>query len=446
MEIGKAFYQYQILSLQTEDNLARNWLAQQNATQRNFLIKQIKKEHLQTEQAKLLLRAIASKDALLKNHHFPVLYDYMEVSEGIFFVYQQAEGVNLEKFLLQNQPNKEAKKDIFVQLLDAFVYLHHLGRTHLSLSPQKIMVNAKQKVHIIDTGLGELEQNHTEYQAPEQKNNDYADTRTDIFALGKILALLFPETMGEVVRQATQTEPYKRYQSVEALKKDFLQTFFSITHQNNSKKNVWSTYLWGGAFLLLMVFGGYFVLNTLKKTPKNTKKNISFDNQTASVIKDTTDYTKLAKEKQEIEQEEKEEDKRTPEEKEKDSLDKIKKEKKKAREKRQKERKEEVLKKLIVDGQFVSNQLGEYKINVEMFNSNKEILLEDVLILITYYDSKGEIAAKEEKIIPKLAPNEAQSIEVSKKINASRFTCKAKDAKLPPDPNEELEEDEEQEK
>ncbi|MFN3316067.1 MAG: hypothetical protein ACK40K_04585 [Raineya sp.] len=132
---------------------------------------------------------------------------------------------------------------------------------------------------------------------------------------------------------------------------------------------------------------------------------------------------------------------RTPEQKAKDSLDKIKKEKKEAREKRAKERKEQVLKKVIVDGQFVSNNLGEYKINIEIFNSNKDVELQEVVVLVSYFNAAGDVIEKEEKILNKIAANEATAVEVVKKINAARFTCKIKDAKLPPDPNE-IEEEE----
>jgi len=143
---------------------------------------------------------------------------------------------------------------------------------------------------------------------------------------------------------------------------------------------------------------------------------------------DVEEIIALAKQQEEKEKQKEE----SEEERQKDSL----KKKQEERKKLEKERKEKALKNIIVDGQFVSNQLGEYKINVEIFNGNKDLELQKVVIVVSYFDTQGEVIAKEEKVLEKLSAEQATSLEVVKKINAARFSCKVKDAELPPLPEE----------
>lgn len=437
MEIGTSFYQYQIQALLSENCVSKSFLGKHRSLHRNVKISQIKKELLETENQKIQLRTIAKQNALLQHSHIQLLYDYLENSQGIFFIYEYPEGETLEQFL-QKKPSEKTRKHIFTQILDAIAYSHRQGILHLNLHLRNIFVNEQEQVSIDEFGFAVFEKNHTTFTSPEQKQNAYVDSRSDIFALGKILAYLFPspsEPLKKVIEKACQTEAYRRYQTCEAMKADFLQAL--VFHQEEPPQTKPITYVIAVAILLASGVGVWFLLKTLASKPK--PKEIVFDTKTPAVIKDTIDYNKIAEQKLEEEKQkkEKEKDTRTPEEREKDSLDKIKKEKKEAREKRAKERKEQTLKKVIVDGQFVSNNLGEYKINIEVFNSNEEIELQEVTILVTYYNTAGEVIHKEEKTIAKLGAKEVTSVEVVKKINASRFTCKIKDAKLPPDPNEE---------
>jgi serine/threonine protein kinase len=445
MEIGKNFYQYQIQSLLTENTIARNWSAKHHSLGRNVRIKQMKNSLLQTEQQKLQLRTIATQNALLQHSHIQLLYDYLENSHGIFFVYEQIDGISLEKFLMQ-KPSEQVRKEVFVQILDALAYSHRKGVLHLFLNPQNIFVSAQNQVTISDFGFGQfLPMQDNAFVAPEQLQNGYTDARTDIYAAGKILGYLFPnppENLQKIIKKACEPDAYKRYQTCEAMKADFLQEFFVMTHQEAPTTTIGKLmpFVWGGVGLVVLL-GTFFFLRNIIKTADKKPKVVTFDSGKPAVIKDTTDYTKIAKQKEEEKKKEENEEEKDPKKRKKDSLDKIKKERKEARAKREKERKELALKKVIVDGQFVSNQLGEYKINVEIFNSNKDLELQEVVLMVSYFNTAGEVIEKEEKTLPRLAANEATAVEIIKKVNAARFSCKIKDAKLPPDPNEPLEED-----
>mgnify|MGYP005850235149 CR=1 FL=1 len=431
--------------IESESNVAKHWIAKHHSLSRIVRIKQIKGNLLETEKQKIQLRTIATQNALLQHGHIQLLYDYLENQQGAFFVYEHFEGETLEAFLRKN-PSQNVRKSIFIQVLDALAYSHRQGIVHLNLNPKNIWINQKGQVLVSDFGFAVFEQNYNSFVSPEQEQNAYTDARSDIFALGKLLNHLFPnpsEHIRKVISKACQKEAYLRYQTCEAMKTDLLQSFYVISHQEEKTKTKPITYIIWVSVLALGGVGLWFAFKALIANSKQKPKEIAFSNNTPMVIKDTIDYNKIAKQKQEEEKQnkEKEKDSRTPEEREKDSLDKIKKEKKEAREKKAKERKEQILKKVIIDGQFVSNNLGEYKINIEIFNSNQDIELQEVQVLVSYYNTAGDIIDKEERSIPKIAVGEATALEVVKKINAARFTCKIKDAKLPPDPNDIDEED-----
>ncbi|PKQ70755.1 Protein kinase domain [Raineya orbicola] len=435
MKIGQNFYQYQIQSLIAESNTARNWLARHQSLPRNVRIKQLKNEFLQTEQQKIQLRSIAVQNAELEHGHIPVLYDYLENSQGIFFVYDYVNGVTLDKFL-QSNPSAEKRKDIFLQILSAVAYSHRKGVCHLHISPSNILVTPENKVFLNDFGFIQLSPTPSPFSAPEQLQGGYTDTRTDIFMLGKLLAYLFPNPSAElqkVIQKACASEAYQRYQTCEEMQNDLQHAIFEITHQEPTKKNAWVSSLIGIGIVVLFFGGAWWGLRIIAKNQQKKPQTITFQGENPVVIqkpKDTTDYTKLAEMKQQEEKEKQEED--SEEERKKDSL----KKKQEERKKLEKERKEKALKNVIVDGQFVSNQLGEYKINVEIFNGNKDLELQKVVIVVSYFDTQGEIIAKEEKVLEKLSAEQATSLEVVKKINAARFSCKVKDAELPPLPEE----------
>ncbi|MDW8295410.1 MAG: hypothetical protein RMJ97_00860, partial [Raineya sp.] len=317
----------------------------------------------------------------------------------------------------------------------AVAYSHRKGVCHFHLHPSNILVTPENKVFLNDFGFVQLTATPSPFSAPEQLQGGFTDTRTDIFMLGKLLAYLFPNPSAElqkVIQKACATEAYQRYQTCEELQNDLQHAIFEITHQEKPQKNAWVSALVGIGIVVVFFGGAWWGLRIIAKNQQKKPQAVTFQGQNPVVIqqKDTTDYIKLAEEKQKEEKEKQKED--SEEERKKDSL----KKKQEERKKLEKERKEKALKNVIVDGQFVSNQLGEYKIQVEIFNSNKDLDLSKVVIVVSYFDTQGDIIAKEEKVIEKLTAEQATSIEVVKKINAARFSCKVKDAELPPLPEE----------
>jgi serine/threonine-protein kinase len=124
-----------------------------------------------------------------------------EKRSRIYMVMEWCEGRLLRKILDEEGklPQDRAIR-IAVEVLDALDYIHANGVVHRDLKPENIMVDADDKIKLIDFGIAGdsaarrlTYANFTQtlgtpnYIAPEQVKGKRGDGRTDIFAMGVIL-------------------------------------------------------------------------------------------------------------------------------------------------------------------------------------------------------------------------------------------------------------------
>lgn len=160
---------------------------------------------------------------------------------------------SLEQALVDVAKHPARIEKVFRAVLDGVQYAHEEGVIHRDLKPANILMNNDDDVVISDFGLGRFidtastRQTQTGYgmgtyffMAPEQMDDaKHADTRSDIFALGRILYCMYmgnaklhtqdlskvPSNIRVIISKCVQTEPGKRFQSVDELK----QTWIAVT-------------------------------------------------------------------------------------------------------------------------------------------------------------------------------------------------------------------------
>ncbi len=145
---------------------------------------------------------------------------------GLCVVMEYVDGVTLRDFIATN-PSEQLRHRIMTQLLDAVAYLHARQIVHRDLKPSNIMITHNgNNVKLIDFGLSDKDEyavlkqpaGTIQYAAPEQLvAGCITDIRADVYALGKIIALLFPRCYGSVVSRCTRERREERYSGVEAL-------------------------------------------------------------------------------------------------------------------------------------------------------------------------------------------------------------------------------------
>lgn len=215
----------------------------------------------------------ASEQKVLAQFNHPAIariYDASTLSNGVpYFVMEYADGPPLTEYLRQRGNTAAEDLTLFRRVCEAVQYAHGFGIIHRDLKPSNILVTSTGEVKLLDFGISkrlgsggssreatvaELRLMTPEYAAPEQFSGEAVGVFTDIYALG---ALVYEILTGErpvsrpkqdgplkpsvVARsngrrpelsrrewadldvlclKALQTDPARRYRSVDALMRD----------------------------------------------------------------------------------------------------------------------------------------------------------------------------------------------------------------------------------
>ena len=132
-----------------------------------------------------LLRREYELNVRLSHPHIAGVYTFDENSPvGPAIVMEYLEGRTLDKFLKENPP-KEARERVFLQLLDAVGYIHRCSLIHNDIKPGNIIITNKDNdLKLIDFGLSDDDSNYLEknlgatesYASPELLAYRHADS------------------------------------------------------------------------------------------------------------------------------------------------------------------------------------------------------------------------------------------------------------------------------
>lgn len=142
-------------------------------------------------------------------------------SIGWYIQMEYIDGITLDQFLETNPP-MAIRRRVIEQLLGALSCLHERQIIHRDIKPSNILITRNgSTVKLIDFGVSDADDYVTfkqpagsmAYIAPEQLEGKTIDNRADIYAVGKIIALLFPHRYKYIARRCTRTNPADRYSS-----------------------------------------------------------------------------------------------------------------------------------------------------------------------------------------------------------------------------------------
>ncbi len=155
--------------------------------------------------------------------------DMLTVEQGNF--------VSIEQLYNEN-PNISANnkfiESFIFDLLSFLSLLNSQGIYHICISPSNIFVR-KGELSPLLMSHGSYYLNlpnqslfysgQTNYVAPEVLNENKADSRSDVYSVGKFIEYLFsirniPYAYKSIIRKATEAEPEKRYVSIDSMRND----------------------------------------------------------------------------------------------------------------------------------------------------------------------------------------------------------------------------------
>jgi eukaryotic-like serine/threonine-protein kinase len=140
--------------------------------------------------------------ALMNHPGIAGIYDAgLDERERPWFVMELVKGATLTKWIAENNPSREERIRLFLEICSAVVHAHQRGVIHRDLKPSNILVGPNG-AKIIDFGIARVLADASAdsgltregqvigtpaWLAPELMSGEPADTRADVFSLGVIL-------------------------------------------------------------------------------------------------------------------------------------------------------------------------------------------------------------------------------------------------------------------
>ena len=218
----------------------------------------------------------------------PNLVRYVNKGDD-FILMDYVDGDNLSTFI-RRQPDyfrsKANRRKFAEQLLSVIAYLHSHQVVHLDVKPDNIMITRiGHNVKLVDLGFCYNDTypdtpGHTKgFAAPEQQAGiPHVDERTDIYAIGKVLALIpGGKEFRRIVKRCTLTHPSERFQTVEEIKEKL-------------KKKNWMPA--AAVVAMLIAIGAAAALFTLNNSHEDGKDNAVLP-PTDSLVTSKADSTNM---------------------------------------------------------------------------------------------------------------------------------------------------------
>ena len=139
---------------------------------------------------------------------------------GRSILMEYVHGRSLDKFVAGN-PTSTERRRVADELMEALIFLHERQIVHGDLKPSNILItDSGNHVRLIDFGFADNEAyiaknigTSPSISTEEQLPTDVLLPERDIYALGKILSLLFPHSLKPVIRRCLASDR-SRYISV----------------------------------------------------------------------------------------------------------------------------------------------------------------------------------------------------------------------------------------
>ncbi|MBQ6441522.1 MAG: serine/threonine protein kinase [Lachnospiraceae bacterium] len=171
-----------------------------------------------------------------ENRHVPHVQCYYEEGDGLILIEEYVQGESLASLLSKAKLSEEEKKEAVVGVLDAVAFLHAAKPPiiHRDIKPENIMLTEDGVVKLVDFDIAKIYHGGKDRDtvllgtegnaAPEQYGFAESDPRTDLYAIGVLMRILFSEktAYSDMIRKATSLDPKDRFQTAEEMEEAFL--------------------------------------------------------------------------------------------------------------------------------------------------------------------------------------------------------------------------------
>ena len=185
---------YNLIKEISSGGMATVYLAKDRRNNRNLAIKLLNERISSKEK----INERFFQEGLLKLNHKNIVkvLDIGKSSHGPYIVMEYIEGTDLADYIKKRgKLDVKTSLDIFIQILNALLYVHSLGIIHRDIKPKNILIDKFGTVKLTDFGIAKSVYSHIKtstggfigapaYSSPEQMDGKAVDERSDIYSLG----------------------------------------------------------------------------------------------------------------------------------------------------------------------------------------------------------------------------------------------------------------------
>ena len=156
------------------------------------------------------------------------VYDFWREPGRAFLVMPRFERGNLRDVLLSGPIERSRAARIVEQVASALSASHVRGIAHGDLRPENVLFDAEDNAYLVDLGglfdvwtTIEVDRESVSFRPPEQVADGEPSVSADVFALGRLVEVMFGEAtteapLGAVVARACADFPDERFETVKA--------------------------------------------------------------------------------------------------------------------------------------------------------------------------------------------------------------------------------------
>jgi serine/threonine protein kinase len=188
--------------------------------ERNVALKVVEtdwRDHRGAEEARII--------AALEHPGIVPVHDAGTLPDGrLYYTMKLVRGTRLDQWAKESHGITERLR-LVARICEPVAFAHARGVIHRDLKPENVMVGELGTVLVMDWGI--LGVGTPGYMAPELQSGETAGPRSDVYALGVLLAFLvagetLPRRLRAIVERACAADPASRYADARELAQDLL--------------------------------------------------------------------------------------------------------------------------------------------------------------------------------------------------------------------------------
>ncbi|MCI0694715.1 protein kinase [candidate division KSB1 bacterium] len=196
--IGSKISHYQIIELLGQGGMGEVYLAEDLNLRRRAALKVLAPKYTADPSFQERFKREAQAAANLNHPNIVTIYEIGEYEGRSFIAMEYVPGESLRGRLISEKLPVRQVIDFVLQICDGMAAAHRAGIVHRDLKPANILIDADDKVKIVDFGLAKVQgvskltksgimMGTLPYMSPEQVRGEELDRRSDIFSMGVVL-------------------------------------------------------------------------------------------------------------------------------------------------------------------------------------------------------------------------------------------------------------------